>query len=103
MPALLIFLVTLVVALTVGLALSVFRTKGLREANEFLSDAQAEAQNLRVDAERAAEAAETELKFLRATLQSLVARPAVAVLTDEHIQGFASIVQGIVHPDRKMN
>ena len=103
MPALLIFLVTLVVGLSIGLVIAQFRIKDARGHIEFLSEAQAEAQDLRIEAERRAQAAETELQFLRATLQGLVARPAVAVLTDEHIQTFANIVQSILHPEGKMN
>jgi hypothetical protein len=101
MPA--ILLVVLAVGWSVTGVLYVFRIKDARNTIELLSDAQAEAQDLRIDAERRAEASETELNFLRATLQGLIARPSVAVLTDEHIQNFASIVEAIVHPESKKN
>lgn len=98
-----ILLVVLAVGWAVTGVLYVFRIKDARSHVEFLSDAQTEAQDLRIDAERRAAASETELNFLRATLQGLISRPAVAVINDDLIQNFASIVQSIVHPEEKMN
>jgi len=99
--------ILLIAFLAVGWAvtgiLSVFRTKGLREANDILSYGQAEAQDLRLEAERARAIAETESQYLKATLAQVLQRPSVAVITEDHIQSFASIVNGIVHPESKMN
>jgi hypothetical protein len=100
---LLILLVVLALFSAASNVLYVFRIKDARNHIEFLSDAQAEAQDLRIDAERRAEAANTELNFLRATLQGIISRPAVAVINDDLIQNFASIVDSIVHPETKRN
>lgn len=102
MPAILLCVV-LAVGWAVTGVLYVFRIKDARNTIEFLSGAQAEAQDLRIDAERGQQAAETELAFLRQTVAGLIQRPAVAVLTNEHIQQFASIVESIVHPGKEMN
>jgi hypothetical protein len=83
--------------------LYVFRIRDARNTIEFLSDGQAEAQDLRIEAERGQQAAETELNFLRQTLQGLISRPAIAMVTDQHIQNFASIVMSIVHPDSEIH
>ena len=99
--------IILVAVLAVGWmftgVLYVLRTRDARDTIQILSDAHAEAQDLRIDAERRAEAAETECGFLRATVAGMIQRPAVAVMTNEHIQQFASIVQSIVHPEAKQN
>ena len=87
----------------VTLVLSVFRIRELRAFNDLLSDGQAEAQDFRVEAERARMIAETESQYLKATLAQVLQRPSVAVITEDHIQSFASIVNGIVHPESKMN
>jgi hypothetical protein len=97
----------LVVVLAVGWAVTgvlyVFRIKDARNHIEFLSDAQAEAQDLRIDAERRAQAAETELDFLRQTVVGMTQRPAIVTLPEQHIQTFANIVQSIVHPESQVN
>lgn len=97
----------LIAVLAIGWAVTgvlyVFRIKDARNHIEFLDDAQAEAQDLRIEAERREQAARTELEFLRATLAGLIQRPAVAMLTDDHIQTFGNVVAAIVHPESKMN
>jgi hypothetical protein len=97
----------LIVFLAVGWAVTgvlyVFRIKDARNHIEFLSDAQAEAQDLRIDAERRAQAAETELDFLRQTVVGMTQRPAIVTLPEQHIQTFANIVQSIVHPESQVN
>jgi hypothetical protein len=102
MPVILLF-----IFLSVGWAitgvLSIFRIKDARNTMEFLSDAQAEAQELRIEAERRAQAAETELDFLRQTVVGLTQRPAIVTLPEQHIQTFANIVQSIVHPESQVN
>lgn len=101
--ATMIVLIALVISLTVGTVLSVFRIRGLRESNDFLHDAQSEAQYLRVDAERRATAAETELGFLRQTLVATLQRPAIVGLTEENVQQLGALIQSfLVKPD-KMN
>ena len=98
-----ILLVVLAAGWAVTGVLYVFRIKDARNHIEFLSDAQAEAQDLRIIAERRAEAAETETEFLRATVAGMIQRPAVAMMTNEHVQTFANIVQSIVHPENTLN
>jgi hypothetical protein len=93
----------LAVGWTVTGLLFVFRIRGLREMNDFLGQAQAEAQDLRVEAERARMIAETECQYMKVTLANVLQRPAVAVITEDHIQSFASIVHGIINPEKKMN
>lgn len=87
---------TLVIVLTLNLAfvicLYVFRTRGLREANEYLHDASIEASDRAIDAERRASAAETELGFLKTTVLQIVNRPGIVMLTEEQ---FTSLVQTI--------
>ena len=98
-----VLLVFLAVGWTITGILSVFRIRSLREFNDILADGQAEAQDFRVEAERARMVAETESQYLKATLAQVLQRPSVAVITEDHIQSFASIVNGIVHPESKMN
>ena len=97
----------LVAVLAVGWAvtgvLSIFRIRAFREERDFLYGAQAEAQELRTEAERRAQAAETELDFLRQTVVGLTQRPAIVTLPEQHIQTFANIVQSIVHPESQVN
>ena len=98
-----IALIVSVVGFAVALTLSVFRTSGLREANDFLGEAQREAQELRIEAERRAEAAETELAHVRQAFTMLLQRPAVVGLTEENIQQLGALIQSfLVRPD-KMN
>jgi len=97
-------LLTLTVAfLAVGWAvtgvLSVFRIRGLRETNEILGYGQAEAQDLRTEAERARAIAETESQYLKATVAQILQRPAVAVLTDENIQQLVALIQSFIKPN----
>ena len=101
--ATMIVLIALVVVLTVGQVLSVFRTRGLREANDFLHEAQHEAQDLRIEAERRASSAETELAFLKQTLVQTLQRPAVAVLTEENIQQLGALIQSFMVKPNQMN
>ena len=82
----------LTVALVLSLVLYVFRTRGLREANEMLADSESEAFDRAVDAERRASAAETELGFLKQTVLQIVNRPGIVMLTEEQ---FTSLVQTI--------
>jgi|ERR1700677_1899307 len=98
-----LLLVGLVIGLSVWVTIYVFRIKDARNHIEFLSDAQAEAQDLRIDAERRAQAAETELDFLRQTVVGMTQRPAIVTLPEQHIQTFANIVQSIVHPESQVN
>ena len=98
-----LLLVGLVIGLSVWATISIFRIRAFREERDFLSDAQAEAQELRIEAERRAQAAETELDFLRQTVVGLTQRPAIVTLPEQHIQTFANIVQSIVHPESQVN
>ena len=98
-----IVIAVLAVGWAVTGVLYVFRIKDARSHIEFLSDARDESIQEALDAEKRATASQTELEFLRQTLTGLIQRPAVAVLTNDHIQGFANIVQSIVHPDTTLN
>ena len=101
--ATMIVLVLLVVSLTVWAVLSVFRTRGLRESNDFLHEAHHESQDLRIEAERRASAAETELAFVRQSLVQTLQRPAVAVLTEENIQQLGALIQSFMVKPNAMN
>lgn len=79
--------------------LSVFRIRGLRETNEILGYGQAEAQDLRIEAEKSRAIAETESQYLKATLAQVLQRPAVAVLTDENIQQLVALIQSFIKPN----
>jgi len=103
MIVLVLVLVGLVLGLSVCLTVSVFRIRDARNHIEFLSDAQAKAQELRIDAERAASASQTELEFLRNTVAGILQRPAVAVVTDQILRQFANIVRAVVHPEKTLN
>ena len=103
MPAVILALALFSVTLAVCITLSVFRTRGLREANEFLHGAQHEAQDLRIEAERRAQAAETELAFVRQSLVQTLQRPAVAVLTEENIQQLGALIQSFMVKPNAMN
>ena len=94
----------LLVLLAAGWAItgfwSVNRIRGLREANDFLSEAQSEAAYRAIEAERARGVAETESQYMKITLANLIQRPAVAVLTEENIQQLGAILQSFLKPER---
>jgi uncharacterized membrane protein YqiK len=83
--------------------LYIFRIRDARDHISFLSEAQAEAQDLRIEAERARAIAETQTQFMAQTLQNTLQRPAVAVMTDENIQQLAALVESFMKPANKLN
>ncbi len=89
----------LLVVLTVGwvstYALYVFRTRGLRETNDYLSDENIDLVDRAIQAERAAAVAQTESQYLKQTLTQVLQRPAIAQMTDENIQQLGAIIQSI--------
>jgi len=101
--ATMIVLILLVVSLTVGTVLSVFRIQGLREANEFLHDAQSEAMMRAVDAEREAATATEQALQVRATLVQVLQRPAVVGLTEENVQQLGALIQAFITKPNQMN
>ena len=94
----------LIVILAAGWAItgfwSVNRIRGLRESNEFLSEAQSESAYRAIEAERARGVAETEAQYMKITLANVLQRPAVAVLTEENIQQLGAIMESFVKPER---
>ena len=99
--------ILLVAVLAVGWALTgvlyVIRIRDAREHLGFLAEAQAEAQDLRIEAERARSVAETESQYMKITLANVIQRPAIAVMTDENIQQLAALIESVIKPVDKLN
>ena len=94
-----ILIIFLAVGWTLTGVLYVFRTRGLREANEFLSEAQSESAYKAIEAERRAATAETECQYMKLTLANVLQRPAVAVMTDDNIQQLAALIESMIKPN----
>jgi len=102
MPVLLL-VVFLAVGWTLTGVLYVFRIRGLREANEFLNDAQSEAAMRAIDAERDAARAEEQAAQLKTTLLQVLQRPAVVGLTEENVQQLGALIQAFITKPNQMN
>jgi hypothetical protein len=98
-----VLLVGLSVALVSVVALYVFRTRGLREANQFLHDENIEIMDRAIQAERESSAARTELGFLKTTVVTLVQRPGVVVMTEEQFGILSNTIQQAVQAIVKPN
>ena len=90
----------IVIILAVGWAVTgvlyVFRIKGLREANDYLSDAHYEATQAAIDAERRASEAEVHKDYAQATLAGIISRPALAQFTEENIAQLGALIQSFM-------
>lgn len=99
--------ILLVAFLAVGWVLTgvlyVFRIRGLRETLGYLEVAREELMQAALDAEKRAGVAETENQYMKATLASVLQRPAVAVMTDENIQQLGAIIESFMKPVNKLN
>jgi hypothetical protein len=97
----------LIVGLSIGLAVTlvlyVFRTRGLRESNDYLSEQNIEVFDRAIIAEREAVSARTELNFLKQSVVVMLQRPQVVVMTEEQFgiltNTVSQAVQAIVKPN----
>jgi hypothetical protein len=98
-----IVLILLVVSLTIGQVLCVFRISGLRESNMFLHEAQSEAMGRAINAEREAARAEEQAVQLKATLVQVLQRPAIVGLTEENVRQLAALIKSLTTQPNQMN
>jgi hypothetical protein len=89
-----IIIIVLAAGWTLTSMLFIFRIRGLREANQYLSEIHAEITQQALEAEKRAGVAETDSQYMKITLANLIQRPAVAILTDENIQQLGAVISG---------
>ena len=89
----------LLVILAVALTLAVFYILGLRKAYLALNSEQARLIQQTIESERQAARAETELTYMKLTLNNVLQRPVNAVLNEEHMHQLASLIESIVRPE----
>ena len=90
----------LLVILAVALTLAVFYILGLRKAYIALNSDQARIIQQTIESERRASRAETELTYMKLTLNNVLSRPAVAAMTEENVQQLAALIESILKPER---
>lgn len=88
----------LLVILTVSTVLSLAYIFGLRKTYaSLLADRDGYVQQV-IQAEQRAARSETECTYMKLTLNNVLQRPAVAMVSEDLIQQFAAIVQSITKP-----
>jgi hypothetical protein len=102
MPVILLVAI-LAVGWTLTGVLSVIRTKGLREANDFLHEAQSDAMDRAITAEREAATAQTELTFTRQSFMLSLQQPRYVALTEENVQQLGALITSLVKQPNQMN
>ncbi len=88
------------VILSVALTLAVFYILGLRKAYLAINADQARTIQQTIESERRAARAETELTYMKLTLNNVLQRPAMAVLNEEHMHQLAGLIESILKPER---
>jgi hypothetical protein len=89
----------LLVILAVLLTVSVVYIYGLRKAFKILGDNNLELTQRAIESERQAARAETELTYMKLTLNNVLQRPVNAVLNEEHMHQLAGLIESIVRPE----
>jgi len=91
-----VLLVILAVLLTVALVY----IHGLRQAFKVLSQQSVDYTHRAIESERRAASAETELMYMKLTLNNVLQRPAIAVLDEESMQQLGALIQSMLKPER---
>src|SRR5437879_3525481 len=90
----------LLVILSVALTVSLVYIHGLRVSFKVLRKKRIEMTQRAIETERRASRAETELTYMKLTLNNVLQRPAVAVLDEEFAQQLAGLIESMLKPER---
>jgi hypothetical protein len=90
----------LLVILAVLLTVSLVYIRGLRQAFKVLSQQSVDYTHRAIESERRAASAETELAYMKLTLQNVLQRPAVVAMSEENMQHLAGLIESVMAPER---